>query len=64
MFMGLIKKMSTLDFVAYPVEIANLASFLASDDAANITGSIIVSDTGVLVKSEMTPSQTPPTQSQ
>ena len=52
MFTGLCKKMSAIDFVAYPVEIANLASFLASDDAANITGSIIVSDTGALVKKD------------
>lgn len=30
-------------------EIANLACFLASDDAANMTGSIVVSDSGLLV---------------
>ena len=33
-----------------PVDIANLASFLASDDAKNITGSIMVSDSGSMVK--------------
>ena len=32
------------------VEMANLASFLASDDAKNMTGSIVVSDTGMLIK--------------
>jgi len=30
-------------------DIANLASFLASDDARNITGSIFVSDSGTLI---------------
>ena len=36
--------------VGMPEDIANLASFLASDDARNITGSIFVSDSGCLVK--------------
>lgn len=44
------KKITALNMVPDPVEIANLASFLASDDARNITGSIMVSDTGVMVK--------------
>ena len=47
-----IKEITLLNMVPYPVEIANLASFLASDDAKNITGSIIVSDTGMSVKKE------------
>ena len=38
-----------LKFLAQPDEIANLASFLASDDARNMTGSIVVSDTGSLL---------------
>ncbi|WP_151825694.1 SDR family oxidoreductase, partial [Acinetobacter ursingii] len=41
---------SLMKRVGDPVEIANLVSFLVSDDAANITGSIIVSDTGAMVK--------------
>jgi NAD(P)-dependent dehydrogenase (short-subunit alcohol dehydrogenase family) len=36
--------------VGVPDDIANLASFLASDDARNITGSIFVSDSGALLK--------------
>ena len=35
--------------VGQPEDIANLASFLASDDAINITGSIYVSDSGALL---------------
>ena len=31
-------------------DIANLVSFLASNDAVNITGSIMVSDSGALLK--------------
>ncbi|KAH9522284.1 hypothetical protein DERF_005871 [Dermatophagoides farinae] len=42
-----------LKFLAQPDEIANLASFLASDDARNMTGSIVVSDTGSLLFLEM-----------
>ncbi|KAI7690536.1 putative oxidoreductase SERP2049 [Sarcoptes scabiei] len=38
-----------LNFVPYGDEIANLASFLASDDAKNLTGSIVVSDTGCML---------------
>ncbi|XP_027197439.2 putative oxidoreductase MexAM1_META1p0182 [Dermatophagoides pteronyssinus] len=45
------KEMTLLKFLPQPIEIANLASFLASDDAHNITGSIIVSDTGSLLAS-------------
>lgn len=44
------QKLTILNRMPYPVEMANLASFLASDDAKNITGSIIVSDGGHLVK--------------
>ena len=47
-----IKKRTLLNMAAEPIEIANLASFIASDDARNITGSIIVSDTGALLMSK------------
>lgn len=47
-----IKKVTLLEFIPEPVEIANLATFLASDDARNMTGSIVISDTGFLVKSK------------
>lgn len=47
-----IKKRTLLNMATEPIEIANLASFLASDDARNITGSIIVSDTGALLMSK------------
>ena len=43
-------KLTILDRIPYPDEMANLAAFLASNDAVNITGSIIVSDGGMLVK--------------
>nr|XP_027205103.1 uncharacterized protein LOC113798728 [Dermatophagoides pteronyssinus] len=43
------KELTLLKFVAQPDDIANLASFLASDDARNITGSIVVSDTGSML---------------
>ena len=43
------KKRTLLNMAAEPIEIANLASFLASNDARNITGSIVVSDTGALL---------------
>jgi len=39
-----------LDRIAEPEEIGNLALFLLSDLAANITGSIVVSDGGALIK--------------
>ena len=35
--------------VGQPEDIANLASFLASDDSINITGSIMCSDSGTLL---------------
>ena len=44
------KKDTALGRVATPEDIANLASFLLSDDAVNITGSIMVNDGGMLVK--------------
>ncbi|KAJ6217194.1 hypothetical protein RDWZM_008351 [Blomia tropicalis] len=37
--------------IGKPEDIANLASFLASDEAINITGSLMVSDNGTLVYS-------------
>ncbi|OTF77458.1 Enoyl-(Acyl carrier protein) reductase-like protein [Euroglyphus maynei] len=43
-------KFTILNRIPYPEEMANLASFLASNDGANITGAIIVSDGGMLVK--------------
>ncbi|OTF74625.1 hypothetical protein BLA29_012198 [Euroglyphus maynei] len=47
------KEFTLLKFIAEPVEIANLASFLASNDARNMTGSIVVSDTGSMCLSKM-----------
>lgn len=47
----IVKAKSPLGRIGDPEEIANLASFLASDLAANITGSIMVSDGGMLVES-------------
>ncbi|XP_046916673.2 putative oxidoreductase MexAM1_META1p0182 [Dermatophagoides farinae] len=44
-----VKKRSLLNMIPEPIEIANLASFLVSDDARNITGSIVLSDTGALL---------------
>lgn len=44
-----IKERTILKFVPQPIEIAKLAMFLASDDARNITGSIIVTDGGSLL---------------
>ncbi|OTF76125.1 dehydrogenase/reductase SDR family member 2-like protein [Euroglyphus maynei] len=45
------KKRTLLDMAPEPIEIANLASFLVSNDARNMTGSIVVSDTGALLMS-------------
>lgn len=39
-----------LNRVALPEEIAKLAIFLASDDAVNITGAIMMSDAGFSLK--------------
>ena len=44
------KEKSLLGRNGQPEDIANLTSFLASNDARNITGSIYVSDTGGLLK--------------
>ncbi|KAH7640990.1 dehydrogenase/reductase sdr family member 2-like protein [Dermatophagoides farinae] len=46
------QNLTLLKFLPQPVEIANLASFLASDDARNMTGSIVVSDTGFMLVSK------------
>ena len=51
-FKGMLAAMESqllLKRVAVPEDIANLASFLASDDARNITGSIYVTDGGALL---------------
>ena len=45
-----LKKITVLDRVATAEDIANLASFLVSDDAVNITGSLMVSDGGMFIK--------------
>ena len=46
-------KQSLMGYIGQPVDIANLASFLASDeDARNITGSILVSDSGSLLSEQ------------
>jgi len=47
----MMRKWTPLSRIAQPEEIANLASFLVSDLAANMTGSIVVSDGGVLIRS-------------
>ncbi|KAI7685415.1 hypothetical protein SSS_00207 [Sarcoptes scabiei] len=44
------QKLTILNRCAYPSEMADLVVFLASDLAKNITGSIMVSDGGMLVK--------------
>ena len=41
---------SLLGRLPVPEDIAHLAVFLASDDAVNITGSIMVSDAGAILK--------------
>ena len=46
----MVKKWCPLGEIAQPEEMANLASFLASDDAKNMTGSIVVSDGGMMIK--------------
>ena len=40
---------SLMKRIGRPEDIANLVSFLVSDDAMNITGSIMVSDSGTLI---------------
>lgn len=49
----MIKKHCPLGEIAQPEEMAHLASFLASDLAANMTGSIVVSDGGMLIRNSM-----------
>lgn len=44
------QQLSPLGRIAQPQEIANLASFLASEDAANITGACILTDGGMAVQ--------------
>lgn len=44
---------TALNKFASPEEIAKLIAFLASDAAANMTGSIVVSDSGLLIKDPM-----------
>lgn len=46
---------SLMGRIAVPENIANLVTFLASEDAQNITGSIMLNDSGYLLK------YTPPT---
>jgi len=45
-----VKENSVLKRVGQPEDIANLISFLLSNDAVNITGSIYFSDSGSLLK--------------
>ena len=42
-------KQSLLGRIGTTEDIANLCSFIASDDGKNITGSIFVSDSGALI---------------
>lgn len=44
-------ELSLMGRLGQPEDIANLASFLVSDDARNITGSLLVSDSGTFIKS-------------
>jgi len=48
-FYPTLEKQSLLQYIGRPVDIANLASFLASDDARNINGAIYVSDSGMII---------------
>lgn len=48
-FYNYLTEKSLMKRVGQSEDIANLASFLASDDAKNITGSIYVSDSGYLL---------------
>ena len=48
-FYQVAEKQSLLGRIGSSEDIANLTSFLASDDARNITGSIYVSDSGALI---------------
>jgi len=43
------RRTSLMQRIGEPDDIANLASFLVSDDARNITGSINISDSGFLL---------------
>ena len=40
---------TALDRIATPEDIANVVTFLASDDAVNMTGSIVLTDGGYTV---------------
>lgn len=46
---------SLMGRIAGAEDIANLVSFLASEDARNITGSIMVSDSGTLLANSVVP---------
>jgi len=48
-FYDYLEKQSLMKTIGTSDDIANLASFLASDDARNITGSILLNDSGYLV---------------
>ena len=50
---NIVEKMCPLGVAAEAEEMANIASFLASNDAKNMTGSIVASDGGALIKNHM-----------
>ena len=49
-FYNKMTEISLMKRIGTAEDIANLTSFLLSDDAANITGSIFLSDSGGLLK--------------
>ncbi|XP_015783148.1 uncharacterized protein LOC107360939, partial [Tetranychus urticae] len=48
-FLSMVAQSVPLKRIGEPIDIANLIAFLASDAARNMTGSIVLSDTGMLV---------------